>query len=186
MQYDSAFAMTDMALPLNLGITGGFVMAGRFTHILVPTDFNPASDAALACAKELAARFDARLTLLHAVNDPMATGVWTPDVYVPATPEMQDKFLRAARERLEGTLSAEERARFAVAIEARTRRGGRDHRAVRARPESRPDRHGHARPPRPFAHAARQCRRASGPTRTVPRAHDACGEPPEAASEPAA
>ena len=85
-------------------------MAGRFTHILVPTDFNPASEAALACAKELAARFDARLTLLHAVNDPMATGVWTPDVYVPATPEMQDKFLRTARERLEGTLSAEERA----------------------------------------------------------------------------
>ena len=94
-------------------------MAGRFTHILVPTDFNPASDAALACAKELAARFDARLTLLHAVNDPMATGVWTPDVYVPATPEMQDKLLRAARERLEGTLSAEERTRFGVTIEAR-------------------------------------------------------------------
>ena len=61
-------------------------MAGRFTHILVPTDFNPASDAALACAKELAARFDARLTLLHAVNDPLVTGVWTPDVYVPADP----------------------------------------------------------------------------------------------------
>ena len=94
-------------------------MAVRFTHILVPTDFNPASDAALACAKELAARFDARLTLLHAVNDPLATGVWTPDVYVPPTPEMQDKFLRTARERLEGTLTADERARFGVAIEAR-------------------------------------------------------------------
>jgi nucleotide-binding universal stress UspA family protein len=94
-------------------------MAGRFTHILVPTDFSPASEAALACAKELAARFDARLTLLHAVNDPMATGVWTPDVYVPTTPEVRDRFLRTATERLEGTLTAQERTRFGVAIEAR-------------------------------------------------------------------
>jgi nucleotide-binding universal stress UspA family protein len=108
-----------VALPLKPGITGGFVMAGRFTHILVPTDFNPASDAALACAKELAARFDARLTLLHAVNDPTATGVWTPDVYVPATPEMQAKFLQTAKERLEATLTADERTRFGVTIEVR-------------------------------------------------------------------
>ena len=93
-------------------------MAGRFTHILVPTDFSPASDAALACAKELALRFDARLTLLHVVTDPVATGAWAPDVYVAASAEMGERFLRTTTERLEAALTPEERVRFAVRIEA--------------------------------------------------------------------
>ena len=93
-------------------------MAGRFTHILVPTDFSPPSDAALSCAKELSARFDARLSLLHVVTNPQAAGVWTPDVYIPASPETQERFLREARARLENAVTAEERARFRVTIEA--------------------------------------------------------------------
>ena len=92
-------------------------MAGRFTHILVPTDFNAASDAALACAKELALRFDAHLSLLHVVTDPMATGVCTPDVFVPATSEMRDTCLRNARKRLEAALTVEEQTRFGARIE---------------------------------------------------------------------
>jgi nucleotide-binding universal stress UspA family protein len=92
-------------------------MAGRFTHILVPTDFNPASDAALAYAKELALKYEARLTLLHVVTDPVATGAWAPDVYVPASAEMGERVLRATRERLKAALTPEERARFAVRIE---------------------------------------------------------------------
>ena len=94
-------------------------MAGRFTRILVPTDFNPASDAALACAKDIADRFGARLSLLHVVTDPKATGFWTPEVYVPATSEARERFLREARERLQNALSPEERSRFSVTIEAR-------------------------------------------------------------------
>lgn len=94
-------------------------MAGRFTHILVPTDFNPASGAALACAKEIADKFGARLSLLHVVTDPKATGFWTPEVYVPAHPETQERFLREARERLNNALSPEERSRFTATIEAR-------------------------------------------------------------------
>lgn len=94
-------------------------MAGRFAHILVPTDFNPASDAALACAKDIASTFGARLSLLHVVTDPKATGFWTPEVYVPATPETQERCLRDARERLEHALSPEERRRFTAIIEAR-------------------------------------------------------------------
>lgn len=93
-------------------------MAARFTHILVPTDFSPPSDAALSHAKELAARFDARLSLLHVVTSPQAAGVWTPDVYVPASPETQERFLREARARLENAVTADERARFNVTIEA--------------------------------------------------------------------
>ena len=93
-------------------------MAAPFTHILVPTDFSPPSDAALSHAKELAARFDARLSLLHVVTNPQAAGVWTPDVYVPASPETQERFLREARARLENAMTADERARFKVTIEA--------------------------------------------------------------------
>jgi nucleotide-binding universal stress UspA family protein len=94
------------------------VMSARITHILVPTDFNPASDAALAVAKDLAAKYGARLSLLHVVTNPQATGVWTPDVYVPASPQTQERFLREARERLQNAVTAEERARFRVTIEA--------------------------------------------------------------------
>lgn len=93
-------------------------MAGRFTHILVPTDFSPASDAALSYAKELAAKFDARLSLQHVVTNPQAIGVWTPDVYVPASPQTQQRFLREARARLEDAVTADERTRFRVTIEA--------------------------------------------------------------------
>jgi universal stress protein A len=93
-------------------------MSTRITHILVPTDFNPASDAALACAKDIADKYGARLSLLHVVTDPQATGVWTPDVYVPASPQTQERFLREARERLTNAVTAEEHARFSVTIEA--------------------------------------------------------------------
>jgi nucleotide-binding universal stress UspA family protein len=93
-------------------------MAGRFAHILVPTDFSPASDAALACAKELAQTFEARLSLLHVITNPEATGMWTPDVFVPASEETRDRLIQQARQRLEEALSADERAKFKVAIEA--------------------------------------------------------------------
>jgi nucleotide-binding universal stress UspA family protein len=95
-------------------------MAGNFTHILVPTDFSPASDAALACAKELAIKFNARLSLLHVVTDPKATGFWTPEVYVPVGEEVRERFLREARQRLDNALPADERARFRARTEART------------------------------------------------------------------
>lgn len=94
-------------------------MAGRFTHILVPTDFSPASEAALACAKELAHTFEARVSLLHVITDPAATGMWTPEVYVPASEEARDRLIQQARQRLEEALTADERVKFNVAIEAR-------------------------------------------------------------------
>jgi universal stress protein A len=91
----------------------------RFTRILVPMDFGTASDAALRYAKELAARFDARLFLLHIVEDPTATGAWTPEVYIAASPEVREKLLHDATHQLGSTLSAEDRQRFDVFIEAR-------------------------------------------------------------------
>lgn len=43
-------------------------MAPIVTRILVPIDFGPASEAALQCARKLAARFGARVALLHVVE----------------------------------------------------------------------------------------------------------------------
>ena len=76
-------------------------MAERFGHILVPVDFNPASDAALTCARDVAERFGARLTLLHVVTDPGATGYVTPEMYVPPSLDTQETLVRNGREALE-------------------------------------------------------------------------------------
>jgi nucleotide-binding universal stress UspA family protein len=95
------------------------MMAGRITHILVATDFSPASDAALAWARDLAQQYAARLSLLHVVTDPMATGVLTSEVYVPAKPETQERLMREATARLEQALPPDERRQFGVMIEAR-------------------------------------------------------------------
>ena len=94
-------------------------MAGRFSRILVPTDFGAASEAALACAKELARRFNSRLDVLHVVEDPMATGVWTPDVYIAASAELREKLLRDADERLAAVLTDAERKEFSALTEVR-------------------------------------------------------------------
>ena len=56
---------------------------------------------------------------MHVVTDPTAVGMWTPEVYVPANAETQERLLREARERLERALPADERSRFAVTIDAR-------------------------------------------------------------------
>ena len=76
-------------------------MAERFAHILVPVDFNPASDAALRCARDIAERFGARLTLFHVVSDPSATGYLTPEMYVPPSLDTQEMLVRNGREGLE-------------------------------------------------------------------------------------
>jgi nucleotide-binding universal stress UspA family protein len=94
-------------------------MAGTISHILVPTDFSPPSDAALTRAKDLAQKYGAQVSLLHVVTDPRAIGVWTPEVYVPADAATQERLLREAKERLESQLTEDERSRFAVTIEAR-------------------------------------------------------------------
>lgn len=94
-------------------------MMGRFTRILVPTDFGAASEAALTCANELAVRFEARLYLLHVVEDPMAIGAWAPDVYVAASAELRDRLLRNAKQRLDEALTAEDRDRCTVKAEVR-------------------------------------------------------------------
>ncbi|HEU4891348.1 MAG TPA: universal stress protein [Vicinamibacterales bacterium] len=94
-------------------------MAVGFTHILVPLDFNPASDEALVRAKQLADRFNARLSLLHVVVDPKARGTWTADIYVPAIPEVRDLLVNTARAQLAAAVTDAERDHLRVTVDAR-------------------------------------------------------------------
>lgn len=67
--------------------------------ILVPSDFSECSDAALRYGLELARRFDARLHLLHVVQDPL-TQPWAAEGFSAPLFEVVDKWQREARERL--------------------------------------------------------------------------------------
>jgi nucleotide-binding universal stress UspA family protein len=88
------------------------MMVPTATRILVPTDFSPTADAALAYAKTLAARLDASLHLVHVFTDPHAASTYVPEVYAPVPPETHERALATAQERLRERLDAEEERRF--------------------------------------------------------------------------
>ena len=48
----------------------------HIARILVPTDFSPASDAALTYARSLARQFGASINLVHVFEDPFASGAF--------------------------------------------------------------------------------------------------------------
>jgi nucleotide-binding universal stress UspA family protein len=60
-----------------------------YTHILVPTDFSPATNRVLAYAVEEATHHQARLTLLHVLHHHPATEVY----YVKGAPESRTGFV---------------------------------------------------------------------------------------------
>ena len=87
-------------------------MTRRFTRILVPTDFSPQSAAALATAKELAARFAASIHLLHVLEDPYATASFAAEVYGYIPPGLKESWQRAAEKQMLAVFPATERELF--------------------------------------------------------------------------
>jgi nucleotide-binding universal stress UspA family protein len=87
-------------------------MTGRFSRILVPTDFSPASDAALVTAKDVAERFGASIHLLHVLEDPYSTAAFATEVYGYLPPGLRESWQRDAEQRLATLLPPGERIRY--------------------------------------------------------------------------
>jgi nucleotide-binding universal stress UspA family protein len=86
--------------------------------ILVPTDFSPPAERALAYARSLAAAYGATLHLLHVIEDPFVGGVHMGMVGAP--PEGYFEQLdQQSRARLAALLSDEEQKKHSVAIATR-------------------------------------------------------------------
>jgi nucleotide-binding universal stress UspA family protein len=81
--------------------------------ILLATDFSEPSDAALDYARALAGAFNARIHVLHVLED-LAAHAWTTEVYVAALPGVHEEMERQARERLDAVFPAAERERYGV------------------------------------------------------------------------
>ena len=85
----------------------------RFTRILVPTDFSPAGEAALAAATEMADRFGASIHLLHVLEDPYSTSAYATEVYGFLPPGLKETWQQNAEKRLEALLPREHGSRSA-------------------------------------------------------------------------
>ena len=75
-------------------------MNDSITNILVPVDFSAHSDRAFRYAATLAHRLGAKLALLHVVEDPLVTGAWNAEVYVPNVPELLNNLISGAERQL--------------------------------------------------------------------------------------
>lgn len=100
-------------------------MNRTFTRILVPTDFSEPSDAALEYARTLAERFGASLHLVHVFEDPLTTGAFGAEMYVPVPPDALNTMMADATARLVARVPADDAARFFATTEVVTGTGAR-------------------------------------------------------------
>jgi len=82
--------------------------------ILVPSDFSECSEEAVRYGLELARRFDARLHLLHVVQDPV-TQPWAAEGFSVPAFEIVEQWRKQAAERLLAAVPEADRARVTVA-----------------------------------------------------------------------
>ena len=87
-----------------------------FTRILVPTDFSPPSDAALACARTVATQFGASLHLLHVAEDPYRA-LYSNEVFVAEVEGVRADLVNDASRRMKQQLTAADDER-SVTVEA--------------------------------------------------------------------
>jgi universal stress protein A len=74
------------------------------TRILVPTDFSVHADVAMRYALELAERFNAQVHLLNIVEEPLAAGAWSSEIYTAEIAGLQLNLVRDAEKRLRALL----------------------------------------------------------------------------------
>src|SRR5262245_6129897 len=74
-------------------------------RILVPTDFSAHADAALDYAIELAEPLGATIALLHVIEDPLAAGMWSSELYSAEIAGLQINLMKDAEERLRRTVA---------------------------------------------------------------------------------
>lgn len=86
-----------------------------FSRILVPTDFSPASDAALEYARILAAKFGSTLRILHVIDDPSSSSAFVGDGFAPSTEDIRNRLLKEARTRLDHLMNLADRSRYHAA-----------------------------------------------------------------------
>ena len=72
----------------------------RPARILVPTDYSAPSDAALACARRLAAQFGSSLHILHVLEEVAASSAFGSEFYMGDSPDVRAARLKDAQERL--------------------------------------------------------------------------------------
>jgi universal stress protein A len=78
------------------------------TRILVPTDFSPASDAALSYGRRFAERLRASLHLVHAFDDPYTTASFAAEIYTPLPLTLREEMISNIRQQLATRLAGEE------------------------------------------------------------------------------
>ena len=90
---------------------------GRRPRILVPTDFSPCSDAALGCAKRIAAKMRGSICLLHVVDQPAIGGTFRSDFCAPESLESRQDQTESARIELGRRLLADSRSRIVATVD---------------------------------------------------------------------
>jgi nucleotide-binding universal stress UspA family protein len=87
-------------------------MLRTISRILVPTDFSEPSEAALDYARTLARQFGATFHLLHVIELPSTTGLFSSERYVPEDPRFVSERMAQAKLRLARRLLPSDKARY--------------------------------------------------------------------------
>lgn len=94
------------------------------TRILVATDLSLDSDGALAYALALARTIPASVHVVHVVDNPLAAGVWSSEVYTGEIAGLQVNLVRDAEKQLRRGLRAIDQRGVKVTSEVKTGRPG--------------------------------------------------------------
>lgn len=92
------------------------------SRILVATDFSLDADAALAGALALAKTIPASVHLLHVVENPLAAGVWSSEIYTVQIAGLQVNLVRDAEKELKRGVRALGTTGVKITTEVRTGR----------------------------------------------------------------